>query len=83
MLFYDGAKSSLSIFIYLFISPLKVLVIAYPLAAGFNSLFLYRRFYRCHTTLDSFSFDDGNVERKKNPTLEEFSRDYDGRKPVW
>ncbi|XP_068312545.1 lysine-specific demethylase JMJ21-like [Pyrus communis] len=49
---------------------------------GFNSLFLYRRLYRCYTTLDGFAFDDGNVERKKDLTLEDFSRDYDGKKPV-
>ncbi|XP_021900784.1 F-box protein At1g78280 [Carica papaya] len=48
---------------------------------GFNSLFLYRRFYRCHTTLDTFSFDDGNVE-KKEISLEDFSLNYDGKKPV-
>ncbi|XP_062026333.1 lysine-specific demethylase JMJ21-like [Rosa rugosa] len=49
---------------------------------GFDSLFLYRRLYRCHTTLDGFSFDNGNVERKDKITLEEFSCDYDGKKPV-
>ncbi|PRQ50996.1 hypothetical protein RchiOBHm_Chr2g0139391 [Rosa chinensis] len=49
---------------------------------GFDSLFLYRRLYRCHTTLDGFSFDNGNVERKDQITLEEFSCDYDGKKPV-
>ncbi|TQE12648.1 hypothetical protein C1H46_001668 [Malus baccata] len=49
---------------------------------GFNSLFLYRRLYRCHTTLDGFSFDDGNVARTKNLAMEDFSRDYDGKKPV-
>lgn len=45
-------------------------------------MFLYRRLYRCHTTLDGFSFDNGNVERKNKITLEEFSCDYDGKKPV-
>ncbi|KAK9930455.1 hypothetical protein M0R45_027492 [Rubus argutus] len=49
---------------------------------GFNSMFLYRRLYRCHTTLDGFSFDNGNVERKNKITVEEFSCDYDGKKPV-
>ncbi|XP_043689976.1 F-box protein At1g78280-like [Telopea speciosissima] len=49
---------------------------------GFNSLFLYRRFYRCFTTLDSFSFEKGNVERKKNLSLEDFHHEYDGQKPV-
>ncbi|KAJ4965124.1 hypothetical protein NE237_016973 [Protea cynaroides] len=49
---------------------------------GFNSLFLYRRFYRCFTTLDAFSFDMGNVERKKNLSLEDFHHKYDGQKPV-
>lgn len=49
---------------------------------GFSSFFLYRRLYRCHTTLDGFSMDSGNVERKDGISLEEFSRDYDGKKPV-
>ncbi|XP_051118418.1 lysine-specific demethylase JMJ21 [Andrographis paniculata] len=49
---------------------------------GFNSLFLYRRFYRCNTTLKEFYFDDGNVERRENISLEEFHKDYDGQKPV-
>ncbi|CAM8946221.1 unnamed protein product [Rhodiola kirilowii] len=49
---------------------------------GFNSIFLFRRLYRCCTTLSNFSFDDGNVERRKEISTEEFSRDYDGKKPV-
>ncbi|XP_042493382.1 F-box protein At1g78280-like isoform X2 [Macadamia integrifolia] len=49
---------------------------------GFNSLFLYRRYYRCFTTLDSFSFEKGNVERKENLSLEDFHQEYDGQKPV-
>lgn len=50
--------------------------------AGFNSLFLYRRLYRCYTQLNGFSFDHGNVERKTDLTLEEFHQQYDGQKPV-
>ncbi|XVE55528.1 hypothetical protein DITRI_Ditri03aG0166000 [Diplodiscus trichospermus] len=49
---------------------------------GFSSLFLYRRLYRCHTTLDVFSFDDGNVERPNDLSAEHFHREYDGNKPV-
>ncbi|KAI3412796.1 uncharacterized protein J3R85_016925 [Psidium guajava] len=49
---------------------------------GFNSLFLYRRLYRCHTTLNGFSMDSGNVERKNDISLEEFHHEYDGKKPV-
>ncbi|KAI6687816.1 hypothetical protein NL676_024644 [Syzygium grande] len=49
---------------------------------GFNSLFLYRRLYRCHTTLNGFSMDSGNVERKNDISLEEFRHEYDGKKPV-
>ncbi|KAK6116151.1 hypothetical protein DH2020_008420 [Rehmannia glutinosa] len=49
---------------------------------GFNSLFLYRRLYRCYTSLNGFSFDDGNVERRENLSLEEFHMEYDGQKPV-
>ncbi|KAL3514196.1 hypothetical protein ACH5RR_026913 [Cinchona calisaya] len=43
---------------------------------GFYSLFLYPRLYRCYT-LDGFSFDDGNVDRKKDLSLQEFYKDYD------
>ncbi|XVE95270.1 hypothetical protein REPUB_Repub02eG0081900 [Reevesia pubescens] len=49
---------------------------------GFSSLFLYRRLYRCHATLDGFSFDDGNVERQDDLSAEWFHREYDGNKPV-
>ncbi|CAN1732039.1 Lysine-specific demethylase JMJ21 [Linum perenne] len=33
-----------------------------------------------HTTLNSFTFDGGNVERKKKILLEEFHHQYDGKK---
>ncbi|KAG8632916.1 hypothetical protein MANES_18G065400v8 [Manihot esculenta] len=49
---------------------------------GFNSLFLYRRLYRCNVALHEFSFDFGNVERKKGLSSEEFFHQYDGTKPV-
>ncbi|KAG9144286.1 hypothetical protein Leryth_016938 [Lithospermum erythrorhizon] len=49
---------------------------------GFYSLFLYRRMYRCYTSLNAFSFDNGNVERKENLSLEAFREQYDGVKPV-
>ncbi|KAI7753357.1 hypothetical protein M8C21_011119 [Ambrosia artemisiifolia] len=49
---------------------------------GFNSLFLYKRFYRCYTRLDGFAFDQGNVERKTDLSLEEFVQQYDAQKPV-
>lgn len=49
---------------------------------GFNSLFLLRRHYRCYTTLAGFNFDDGNVARKKDLTLEDFHCEFDGKKPV-
>jgi hypothetical protein len=39
---------------------------------GFNSLFLYRRLYRCHTTLDTFYTVGGNVERIKDISLKDF-----------
>ncbi|XP_020257462.1 F-box protein At1g78280 isoform X2 [Asparagus officinalis] len=50
--------------------------------AGFNSLFLYLRWYRRFTTLDGFSFDSGALERKKELTVEEFRSQYDGKSPV-
>ncbi|XP_004237935.2 lysine-specific demethylase JMJ21 [Solanum lycopersicum] len=49
---------------------------------GFNSLFLYRRLYRCHTSLNGFYYDSGNVERAKNLSVDEFRDKYDGQKPV-
>ncbi|KAK3025931.1 hypothetical protein RJ639_040847 [Escallonia herrerae] len=49
---------------------------------GFYSLYLYRRLYRCHTTLDGFAFDYGNVKREKDLSLEEFQHEYDGQRPV-
>lgn len=53
-----------------------------PLPVGFNSWFLYKRLYRCYTTLDGFNFDKGNVDRKENLSVEEFHCQYDGKKPV-
>ncbi|AES73073.2 putative transcription factor & chromatin remodeling &Metalloenzymes JmjC family [Medicago truncatula] len=49
---------------------------------GFNSLFLYRRLYRCHTTLDTFYTEGGNVERINDISLKDFSNKYDMKKPV-
>ncbi|KAI9097565.1 hypothetical protein K1719_025336 [Acacia pycnantha] len=49
---------------------------------GFNSLYLYRRLYRCHAKLDAFYVDNGNVERRKDISLEDFRDEYDGKKPV-
>ncbi|VFQ79001.1 unnamed protein product [Cuscuta campestris] len=49
---------------------------------GFNSLFLYRRLYRCYTTLNDFGYDSGNVERTTCLSLEVFHDKYDGQKPV-
>lgn len=51
--------------------------------AGFNSMFLYCRLYRCYTSLNGFYYDTGNVEREKNLSIEEFRDKYDGQKPVW
>ncbi|CAN8233943.1 unnamed protein product [Cochlearia groenlandica] len=49
---------------------------------GFSSLYLYKRFYRCNASLDGFSFDNGNVERRREISLDEFSKEYDAKKPV-
>ncbi|KNA15547.1 hypothetical protein SOVF_097330 [Spinacia oleracea] len=49
---------------------------------GFYSLFLYKRWYRCFTSLGGFSVDNGNVERKNNLSMEDFLNKYDGKKPV-
>ncbi|XP_066350009.1 lysine-specific demethylase JMJ21-like isoform X3 [Miscanthus floridulus] len=40
------------------------------------------RWYRCFTTLSSFSFDDGHVERKDELLLDQFRSQYDGKGPV-
>lgn len=49
---------------------------------GFNSLYLYRRWYRCFTSLSSYSFDNGHVERKDDLSLDQFRPQYDGKSPV-
>uniref|UniRef100_A0A0E0KEJ4 JmjC domain-containing protein n=1 Tax=Oryza punctata TaxID=4537 RepID=A0A0E0KEJ4_ORYPU len=49
---------------------------------GFNSMHLYRRWYRCFTNLSSFSFDNGHVERKDDLSLDQFRSQYDGKCPV-
>ncbi|KAJ3673406.1 hypothetical protein LUZ60_006780 [Juncus effusus] len=49
---------------------------------GFFSLFLYKRWYRCHTSLSSFSLDSDDLERKKDISLNDFSLNYDGKNPI-
>ncbi|GJP47702.1 hypothetical protein CLOM_g6874 [Closterium sp. NIES-68] len=48
----------------------------------FQSMFLYRRWYRCHVKLETFEGDTGHVERRAGVTPDEFRRSYDGRRPV-
>ncbi|KAJ7561350.1 hypothetical protein O6H91_03G025100 [Diphasiastrum complanatum] len=55
---------------------------SFPCCAGFNSLFLYRRWYRCHMHLESFILDNGQIDRREGMMTEEFKATYDGRKPV-
>lgn len=50
--------------------------------SGFTSMFLYRRWYRCHVDLQSFAMDDGLLERTGGLTSELFASLYDGRMPV-
>ncbi|CAK9218145.1 unnamed protein product [Sphagnum troendelagicum] len=50
--------------------------------AGFSSLFLYRRWYRCHVVLDSFAMDQGVIDRREHLSLKDFQAFYDGKKPV-
>ncbi len=50
--------------------------------AGFSSLFLYRRWYRCHVVLDSFAMDKGVIDRREHLSLKDFQAFYDGKKPV-
>ncbi|EPS59334.1 hypothetical protein M569_15473, partial [Genlisea aurea] len=47
-----------------------------------DSIFLYKRLYRCHASLSGFSFDDGNVERQDKLSFEEFDDKYDGKFPT-
>lgn len=49
---------------------------------GFGSMFLYKRWYRCHIALESFAADTGVIERRENLSSEEFHTKYDGKKPV-
>jgi hypothetical protein len=49
---------------------------------GFSSLFLYRRWYRCHVVLDSFAMDQGVIDRREHLSLKDFQAFYDGKKPV-
>ncbi|KAF6170322.1 hypothetical protein GIB67_043012 [Kingdonia uniflora] len=49
---------------------------------GFFSLFLYKRLYRCFTTLGGFYLDKGDVERKIDLSAEDFHNRFDCRKPV-
>ncbi|CAK9268959.1 unnamed protein product [Sphagnum jensenii] len=49
---------------------------------GFSSLFLYRRWYRCHVVLDSFAMDKGVIDRREHLSLKDFQAFYDGKKPV-
>lgn len=59
------------------------LSLCFLFGVGFFSWFLYKRLYRCHTTLDGFAFDKGNVERKEDPPEDDFYSEYDGKKPVF
>ncbi|XP_020593236.1 F-box protein At1g78280 [Phalaenopsis equestris] len=49
---------------------------------GFSSLFLYKRWYRCFTTLDGFTSDGKDLERRNNQSLEAFNNKIDEKKPV-
>ncbi|KAG0565056.1 hypothetical protein KC19_8G160000 [Ceratodon purpureus] len=49
---------------------------------GFGSMFLYKRWYRCHIALEGFAADTGVIERRENLSPEEFRSKYDGKKPV-
>lgn len=68
--------------LYVFCFCLYNLPIYTYFPAGFNSLYLYRRWYRCFTTLSSFSFEDAHVERKDDLSLDQFRSQYDGKSPV-
>lgn len=49
---------------------------------GFSSLFLYKRWYRCFTTLDKFTLDTKDIERRNNCALEEINYKIDEKKPI-
>ncbi|XP_024543827.1 F-box protein At1g78280 isoform X2 [Selaginella moellendorffii] len=49
---------------------------------GFTSLYLYRRWYRCHMSLENFFYDAGAIERRKELSYDVFVQNYDVQKPV-
>jgi tRNA(Arg) A34 adenosine deaminase TadA len=53
------------------------------MCAGFYSIFLYRRWYRCHVDTRQFGVDTGVIDRRHNISFEEFVSTYDGKKPVY
>jgi hypothetical protein len=77
LLFPIPASSFLYILVLLLFSTFTL-----TSSAGFSSLYLYRRWYRCFTSLSSFSFDDGHVEKKDDLLLDQFRSQYDGKSPV-
>lgn len=86
---------NLSVFVFLFLinfltSLLEVFIVSEEhliiflclLPLGFSSMFLYKRWYRCFTALDSFSMDKGGVKRVQNLSSFEFQEQFDGCEPV-
>lgn len=61
---------------------LLLLLIRYIDLAGFSSLFLYRRWYRCNVNLSHFGVDGQMIDKRHGLSLEEFVSNYDGMKPV-
>lgn len=77
LFFVSAASSFLYMLVLLILSTIMLMS-----CAGFSSLYLYRRWYRCFTSLSSFSFDDGHVEREDDLLLDQFRSQYDGKGPV-
>ncbi|RDX72118.1 F-box protein [Mucuna pruriens] len=67
---FDGKSSNTTSLLSIFYFPGKII----------HKTFL--RLYRCHTTLDAFYADTGNVQRIKDISLEDFYNEYDAKKPV-
>lgn len=72
-LHFDGISNDIcNVFYILFLSPSYLKSLTLPFL-GFYSPFLYRRFYRCNTSLDAFSFDNRVLKARKVLTLEDFN----------
>lgn len=79
LFFLNYLTSLLEVFI---VSEEYLIIFSCLLPLGFSSMFLYKRWYRCFTALDSFSMDKGGVKRVQDLSSFEFQEQFDGCEPV-